>query len=164
MANFNKVLLIGNLTRDPEIKYLPSGTPVVEFGLASNRRWKDRESGEQREQTTFVDCKTMGRSAEVFKEYMSKGRSVFIEGRLDFRSWETPDGGKRSKLEVYVENFQFLGAAREGGGAPRGQPYRGQAAGAGGGAPEGQSAPEFEAPGTAQGPPPAQGDVDDVPF
>ena len=81
MANFNKVLLMGNLTRDPEMKYLPSGTPVVEFGLAVNRQWKDQGSGERREATTFVDCKSMGRQAEVINQYMAKGRGIFVEGR-----------------------------------------------------------------------------------
>jgi single-strand DNA-binding protein len=116
MANLNKVMLIGNLTRDPMLKALPSGTQVVEFGLAINRTWKDARSGEQREATTFVDCKTMGRPAEIIHQYMQKGSPLFVEGRLDFRSWDAKDGTKRSKLEVFVENFQFLGRREEGGG------------------------------------------------
>lgn len=120
MANFNKVMLMGNLTRDPQIKYLPSGTPVVELGLAVNRSWTDAQSGERKEVTTFVDCKAMGRPAEIINQYMAKGRAIFIEGRLDYRQWEAKDGGgKRSKLEVYIENFQFIGGRQEGaGGAP----------------------------------------------
>lgn len=142
MANFNKVLLMGNLTRDPRLTYLPSGTPVVELGLAINRQWKDGQSGEKREATTFVDCKSMGRQAEVINQYLTKGRPVFIEGRLEYRQWEAKDGsGKRSKLEVFVENFQFVGGRQEGaagggygggGGAPQGGGY-----GGGGGAPQG---------------------------
>jgi single-strand DNA-binding protein len=115
VANFNKVMLIGNLTRDPQLKYLPSGTPVVELGMAVNRSWTDNQSGEKREATTFVDCKAMGKPAEIINQYMTKGRPLFIEGRLDYRQWEAKDGsGKRSKLEVFIENFQFLGS-REGG-------------------------------------------------
>ncbi|MAG59095.1 MAG: single-stranded DNA-binding protein [Planctomycetes bacterium] len=158
MANFNKVLLMGNLTRDPEMKYLPSGTPVVEFGLAVNRQWKDQASGERREATTFVDCKSMGRQAEVINQYMVKGRGIFVEGRLDFRQWEAKDGsGKRSKIDVFVENFQFLGQGgnRDGGGGPprqqqqqqqqqQGQGYGAQSPqdpGMGGRAPMGGGAP-----------------------
>ena len=127
MANFNKVFLMGNLTRDPEQKFLPSGTPVTEFGLAVNRRWRD-QSGQDREATTFVDCKSMGRQSEVLHQYLSKGRPVFIEGRLDFRAWEAKDGTRRSKLEVFVENFQFIDGRRDseggGGGGGGGRPER----------------------------------------
>lgn len=108
MANLNRVLLMGNLTRDPEMKYTPSGASVCEFGLATNRTYKD-SNGERKEQTCFVDCQAWGRTAEVINEYMSKGRSIFVEGRLEFSSWETPQGEKRSKLRVVVENFQFIG-------------------------------------------------------
>jgi len=115
MANLNRVLLIGRLTRDPELRYTPSGSAVTEFGLAVNRNFKD-SSGERREQTCFVDIQAWGRQAEVINEYLRKGRQVFVEGRLDFSSWETPEGQKRSKLRVVVENFQFLGGRDEGGG------------------------------------------------
>ena len=142
MANLNKVMLIGNLTRDPVIKYLPSGTPVTEFGLATNRRYRDQQSGENREITTFVDCKCMGRGAEVFQQYMGKGRQVFIEGRLEFRSWEAKDGsGRRSKLDVFVENFQFLDGGRQDGGAPS----------AGGGQGGGRPRPEQAGPAAEAG-------------
>ncbi len=123
MASFNKVILMGNLTRDPELKFLPSGTPVAEFGLAMNRKWTDQQSNQQREAVTFVDCKAMGRQAEVLNQYCKKGSPLFIEGRLDYRSWESPEGGKRSKLDVFIENFQFVGAPREqGAGGQEGGP------------------------------------------
>jgi single-strand DNA-binding protein len=98
---------MGNLTRDPQLSYLPSQTAVVEFGLAVNRRWKSRE-GEDREETCFVDCRAFGRQAENINKYLSKGRPVFVEGRLTFDSWTAQDGTKRSKHRVTVENFQFL--------------------------------------------------------
>lgn len=119
MANFNKVLLIGNLTRDPQMRMLPSQTAVVDFGLAVNRRWRTPQ-GEDREEVCFVDCSAFGRQAETIKQYCQKGKQLFIEGRLKFDSWEDKQGGgKRSKLSVVVENFQFLGS-REGGGSAGG--------------------------------------------
>jgi single-strand DNA-binding protein len=121
MANLNKVFLMGNLTRDPELKHLPSGTVVVEIGVAVNRQWTDRNSGERRDATTYVDCKSLGRQAEVINEYFTKGKPIFIEGRLEYRSWEAKDGTKRNKLEVFIENFQFVGGGRgEGTGAAGG--------------------------------------------
>lgn len=110
MSNFNKVLLMGNLTRDPQLTYLPSQTAVVDFGLAVNRRWKSRE-GEDKDETCFVDCRMFGRRAEVINKYCKKGNPLFIEGRLTFDSWTSQDGTKRSKLRVTVENFEFLGGA-----------------------------------------------------
>ncbi len=107
MSNFNKILLMGNLTRDPQLSYLPSQTAVVEFGMAVNRKWKSRE-GEQKEEVCFVDCRAFGRTAENLNKYMSKGRPLFVEGRLTFDSWTAQDGTKRSKHRVTVENFQFL--------------------------------------------------------
>jgi single-strand DNA-binding protein len=116
MANVNRVILIGNLTRDPQLKYLPSQTPVVEFGLATNRKFK-AQNGENREEVCFVDCSAFGRTAEVINQYCQKGKQLYVEGRLKFDSWEDKQGGgKRSKLTVVVENFQFLGG-REGPGA-----------------------------------------------
>jgi single-strand DNA-binding protein len=109
MANFNKVLLMGNLTRDPQLTYLPSQTAVVDFGLATNRRWKSQD-GQQREETCFIDCRAFGRMAENINKYLTKGRPVFIEGRLTFDSWTAQDGSKRSRHRVTVENFQFLPA------------------------------------------------------
>ena len=115
MANFNKVLLMGNLTRDPQLSYLPSQTAVVDFGLAVNRRWKSKE-GQDREETCFVDCRAFGRTAENINKYLSKGRPLFVEGRLTFDSWTAQDGTKRSKHRVTVENFQFMGAPSASGG------------------------------------------------
>lgn len=108
MASYNKVLLIGNLTRDPELRYLQSGSAVVNFGLAVNRKYRNR-SQEMVEETTFVDIEGWGPQAETFSRYMSKGRPVFVEGRLRLDSWEAKDGQKRNKLRVVMENFQFLG-------------------------------------------------------
>jgi single-strand DNA-binding protein len=109
MANFNRVLLMGNLTRDPELKYLQSGQAVVNIGLAVNRKYKNRNTNEMVEETTFVDVEGWGQQAETFSKYMSKGRPVFIEGRLRLDSWEGKDGQKRNKLRVVMENFQFIG-------------------------------------------------------
>ena len=117
MANFNKVLQIGNLTRDPQLSYLPSQTAVVDFGLAVNRRWTGKD-GEKKEETCFVDCTSFGRQAETINKYLTKGRPVFVEGRLTFNSWTAQDGTKRSKLKVTVENFQFLGTPGRAGGTP----------------------------------------------
>lgn len=137
MANYNKVLLIGNLTRDPQLSYLPSQTPVVEVGLAVNRRWRGQD-GEQREDTCFVDCRAYGRQAEVLNQYMSKGEPIFVEGRLDLDTWEGKDGQKRSKHRVTIERFQMLGSlggSRQGGGGGGG---RRQQQPAGRGAPQQQ--------------------------
>lgn len=135
MASLNKVLLIGNLTRDPVLKYLPSQTAVCEFGLATSRKFKTA-SGEEREETAFVDCTVFGRGGEIFNQYMAKGRPVFIEGRLKFDSWEDKQGGgKRSKLTVVVDNFQFLGGKDDGqrGGPPKGADDASEYGGGGGG-------------------------------
>ena len=115
MANFNKVFLMGNLTRDPELKYLPNNTAVCEMGMAVNRRWRDKD-GNSQEETCFVDLTAFGRHAETLNQYMSRGRPLMVEGRLKFESWTAQDGGKRSKLRVVVENFQFLGTGGGGGG------------------------------------------------
>ena len=114
MASLNKVMLIGNCTRDPEIRYTPKGTALVELGLAVNRSYT-ADNGERREETTFVDVTLWGRQAEVANEYLRKGRPVFIEGRLQLDSWEDKQTGqKRSKLRVVGEGMQLLGG-REGG-------------------------------------------------
>jgi len=119
MANYNKVILAGNMTRDPQLSYLPSNTPVVEFGLATNRKWRGAD-GQMKEEACFVDCKAFGKPAETINQYMAKGRSLLIEGRLQFRQWVAKDGGKRSKHEVVVEQFQFLDGRRgDQPGAPR---------------------------------------------
>ena len=108
MANFNKVFLMGNLTRDPELRYVPSGTAVASFGLAVNRTY-NTSSGEKKQETCFVRVVVWGRTAEICGEYLSKGSPVFIEGRLQYRAWDTPNGEKRSTLEVRAERVQFLG-------------------------------------------------------
>jgi single-strand DNA-binding protein len=151
MANVNKVILIGNLTRDPQLKYLPSQMAVVEFGLATNRKFKGA-NGEEREDVCFVDCSAFGRTAEVINQYCQKGKQLYIEGRLKFDSWEDKQGGgKRSKLSVVIENFQFLGG-REGGGG--GSPD------SGGGEDQSQSRPPSRPPQRGGAPrqsgPPAQ--------
>jgi single-strand DNA-binding protein len=120
MASFNRVILVGNLTRDPELRYIPSGTAVTEVGLAVNDRRKN-SSGEWVEETTFVDVTLWGRTAEVASEYLNKGSSVLIEGRLKLDTWEK-DGKKNSKLRVIGERMQMLGprtGGAPGGGGPR---------------------------------------------
>ena len=107
MANYNKILLLGNLTRDPQLSYTPNQTAVVDFGLATNRRWTAQD-GNQREETCFIDCRAFGRQAENINKYLSKGRLVFIEGRLTFDTWTAQDGSKRSRHRVTVENLQFM--------------------------------------------------------
>ena len=126
MASFNRVILIGNLTRDPEIKYLPSQTAVCDLGLAVNDRYKGK-TGEWVEEVTFVDVTLWGRTAEVASEYLSKGSPVFIEGRLKLESWTDKEGGKRSKLKVVGDRLQLIGAKGSGGsgGGQRGSAARG---------------------------------------
>ncbi|MDB5318444.1 MAG: single-strand binding protein [Phycisphaerales bacterium] len=115
MASFNQVILLGNLTRDPQLKYLPSQTAVAEFGIACNRKFKT-QSGEDKEEVTFVDCSAFGKTGELINQYFTKGKPIFIQGRLKYDSWEDKQGGgKRSKMTVIVENFQFIGS-RDGGG------------------------------------------------
>lgn len=121
MANYNKVILVGNLTRDPQLSYLPSQTPVVEIGLAVNRRWRGSDN-QLKDETCFIDCRAYGQQAETMKKYLAKGRQVLIEGRLQFDTWEGKDGVKRSKHRVFVERFQFLGAPPAGGGGGGGGP------------------------------------------
>lgn len=113
MGNLNKVFLMGNLTRDPELRYTPKGTAVASFGIAINSTWRTPE-GEQKEETCFVDANIFGKRAEVVNKYFSKGKPIFIEGRLQFRQWETKDGQKRNNLSVVIEDFQFIGARESG--------------------------------------------------
>ena len=115
MATLNKVFLIGNLTRDPELKYTAGGTGIARFGLAVNRKY-NAQDGEKKEDTCFVDITAWDKLAEACSEHLSKGRLVFIEGRLQYQSWESDDGTKRSKLEVIAQNIQFLGGKQENGG------------------------------------------------
>jgi single-strand DNA-binding protein len=110
MANFNRCMLIGNLTRDPETRYTPKGTAVTDIGLAINRSWKD-DNGEKKEEVTFVDVTAFGRTAEVIQEYLKKGSPIFIEGRLHLDTWDDKQTGqKRSRLRVIAENLQMLGS------------------------------------------------------
>ena len=117
MASFNKVLLMGNLTRDPELRYTAGGSPVASLGLAVNRKY--RQGDEMKEETCFVDVTVWGKLGETCAEYLTKGRPVFVEGRLNFRTWETEDGQKRSKLDVVAYNVQFLGRGKDNEGADR---------------------------------------------
>jgi single-strand DNA-binding protein len=156
MANLNKVLLMGNLTRDPEVRYTPKGTAVTELGIAVNRIYTG-ENGEKREEVTFVDVTVWGRTAENVGEYLRKGRPVFIEGRLQLDSWEDKQSGqKRNKLKVVADNVQFLGSRGSGGG--------------GGGPEEGDEVPRSGTGGGARNAPPpkssgpAEPDDDEIPF
>lgn len=156
MANLNKVLLMGNLTRDPEVRYTPKGTAVTELGIAVNRIYTG-ENGEKREEVTFVDVTVWGRTAENVGEYLRKGRPVFIEGRLQLDSWEDKQSGqKRNKLKVVADNVQFLGSRGSGGG--------------GGGPEEGDEAPRSRPSSGARSAPPPKGaepaapDDDEIPF
>lgn len=157
MANFNKVILAGNLTRDPELRYSPKGSAIADIGLAINRSWKS-ETGETKEEVTFVDVAAYGRTAEVIAQYLRKGRPVLIEGRLKLDTWEDKQTNqKKSKLRVVCESFQFIDSNRgpEGSGAP--------ASAAPGGVPAARvrppSAPAGNAPASDEPPP-----EDDVPF
>ena len=117
MASFNKVILIGNLTRDPEVRYISSGSAVTEISLAVNHSWYDKQSNSRKEEVTFVEVTLWGRTAEVAGEYLSKGRPVLIEGRLKLDQWEDKESGKkRSKLHVVGENMTMLGSKNDGGG------------------------------------------------
>src|SRR3954471_14187497 len=121
MANYNKIILVGNLTRDPQLKYLPSQMAVCDFGLAVNHKFKTK-TGEDREEVLFIDCSCFGKGAEIINQYCTKGKQLLVEGRLKYDTWEDKQGGgKRSKHSVVVDNFQFLGGPRDsaGGGAPQ---------------------------------------------
>ena len=149
MASFNKVILMGNLTRDPELRYTPKGTAVAKLGLAVNRVWRDAE-GQQQDETTFVDVDAFGKQAETIGQYMQKGRPILVEGRLKLDQWEDKNSGqRRSKLGVVLERFTFVG----GGGSQ----------GIGGSAP---SAPQSSAPPPTSDVPPFEDGPsdDDVPF
>jgi single-strand DNA-binding protein len=120
MASYNKVILMGNLTRDPELRYTANNTAICKFGLAVNRRFKDSQSGEWKEEPTFVDVTIFGARAEPFARYHTKGKQAFIEGSLRLDTWDDKNGGgKRSKLYVVADTWEFVGSGRgEGGGAP----------------------------------------------
>ncbi|MEQ8855764.1 single-stranded DNA-binding protein [Gimesia sp.] len=141
MASFNKVILVGNLTRDPQVRYTPGGSAVAEIGLAVNRSWFDKNSNSRKEETTFVDVTLWGRTAEVASEYLTKGRSVLIEGRLQLDQWDDKESGqKRSKLKVVGENMTMLGGRGDGpggGGGPSGGGGGGGSYGSRGGSSQG---------------------------
>jgi len=165
MRGFNKVILAGNLTRDPELRYTPKGTAVAKIGLAIGRQWRD-ETGAMKEETTFVDIDAWGKQAETISQYLKKGRPILVEGRLKLDQWDDKQTNqKRYKLGVVLETFQFLdsGGTREGGG------------GGGGGfsgppdASHSQSRPAPSRPPTSAPPPPSDDAMppeaeDDVPF
>lgn len=162
MASFNRVILIGNVTRDPQVKYTPGGMAVTELGMAMSRTFNDRQTGQRREETTFVDVTLWGRTAELAGEYLSKGRPVMIEGRLQYDTWEDKQTQqKRSKLRVVGETMQFLGS-REGGGGGGAGGSSGGFRGGSSSAPSFDSGPPLEAsfePDMMSGPP-----ADEVPF
>lgn len=114
MASFNKVILMGNLTRDPELRVTPGGMSICKFGIAVNRRFTTKE-GEAREEVTYVDIDAFGRQAEVIAKFLQKGQPIHIDGRLKLDQWETKEGEKRSRLGVVLEGFQFVGPAQGGG-------------------------------------------------
>jgi len=147
MASFNKVILLGNLTRDPELRYTPQGSAVCEFALALNSVYTNKQTGQKVEEVSYIDLVAWGKTGETIAEYMKKGRQIMVEGRLKQDRWEAQDGKKMSKVRVTVESFTFVGArpGGEGGGG-------GGGGGKGGGAPAG---PE-------EGPPPGQ--EEDIPF
>ncbi len=169
MASFNRVILLGNLTRDPQVRYTPGGTAVSEIGLAVNRTWFDQKTNSRREEVTFVDVTLWGRQAEVAGEYLSKGRQVLIEGRLQLDTWDDKESGqKRSKLRVVCENMTMVGARTDGGGGggggrpegPRGETGRGESSRGGRGAAAESQAPVEE---YHEGPPEGTPE-DEVPF
>jgi single-strand DNA-binding protein len=155
MANFNRVILAGNLTRDPELRYTQKGTAVARIGMAINRSWKT-ETGETKDEVTFVDVDAFGRQAEVIAQYMKKGRPLLVEGRLKLNQWEDKNTHqKQSRLTVVLESFSFLGTRGEdsggGGEAPRQRPP----------APQPAAASASAEPSEPSGAPPEE---DDVPF
>ena len=171
MSSFNKVILMGNLTRDPEVRYANSGTAIVKFGLAVNRRIQDGD-GNWREEPTFVDVTIFGKRGEAFAKFHTKGKSCFIEGSLRFDSWEDKQSGqKRSKLYVVGDNWEFVGGGREGagGGNQGGGSYGGgnqggggQGGGSQGGGDQGGGSSNYGGGGGSYEP--ASVDVDDTPF
>jgi single-strand DNA-binding protein len=166
MANYNKVILAGNLTRDPEKRFTPNGASVTEFGLAVNRVFRT-QSGDKREETCFVDIVAWGRTGELCEQYLRKGRPVLLDGRLEYSSWEGQDGRKRSKLRVVADVVQFLGGPGDGGGRgggdygeSRSEPRRAQER------PAQQPQQPQRPPEQARDPGPAEDDynLDDIPF
>jgi len=163
MASFNQVLLMGNLTRDPVLKYLPSQMQVVEFGIACSRKFKTA-AGEDREETAFVECSAFARTAEVINQYFTKGKPIFIQGRLKYDSWEDKNGGgKRSKLSVVVDTFQFIGG-KDGGGQGGGGGNMGSGAYDEGEAPQQRSVPPQRGPAPQRSAAPQRSPAPQQPF
>lgn len=177
MASFNRVILMGNLTRDPQVRYIQSGSAVTELGLAVNRTWFDKQSNQRREEVTFIDVTLWGRTAEIAGEYLSKGRSVLIEGYLKLDQWDDKETGqKRSKLRVVGDTMQMVGSReggpagggggggapqRSGGGRPQG---RQQSANQGGGSYDDMGSDRAPADSFYDDPGPGAGQPEEVPF
>jgi single-strand DNA-binding protein len=169
MPSFNKVMILGNLTRDPQLKHVTGGRDgqlaIAEFGIAMNRKYRTA-AGEDRDEVCFVDCSAFGRQAETITQWCKKGKALFVEGRLKFDSWEGQDGGKRSRLTVVVENFQFIGSkddGQAGGGPDRGDAAQGWVPGEGrdrpaAAAPSRGASPQAQRPASGGGgrPPPSK--------
>jgi single-strand DNA-binding protein len=154
MASYNKVILVGNLTRDPELRHIPSGTAVTDLGLAVNRTWTDRNTNQRSEETTFVDVTCWGRTAEIACEYLRKGRPVLVEGRLQMDEWNDREtGAKRTKLKVVCDNMQMLGSRNEG-----------NSGGGGGGGGSYQPPPQSDGPQQPASNPVVNPPDDEVPF
>ena len=154
MASYNKVILVGNLTRDPELRHIPSGTAITDLGLAVNRTWTDRNTNQRSEETTFVDVTCWGRTAEIACEYLRKGRPVLVEGRLQMDEWNDREtGAKRTKLKVVCDNMQMLGSRNEG-----------NSGGGGGGGGSYQPPPQSDGPQQPASNPVVNPPDDEVPF
>lgn len=178
MASYNRVILVGNLTRDPQLRYLPNQTPVVDIGLAVNHRYRTA-AGEDREETMFIDCTAFGKQAEIINQYCQKGRPLLVEGRLKLDTWDDKQTGqKRSKHKINIDNFQLLGSRQDasgGGGGGQGYDDSGGYSGGGGSprAPAARSAAPARGQSPArQAPPPDDAPIaeeqqfhgDDIPF
>lgn len=172
MANYNKVILMGNLTRDPELRYTSSNLPVAQIGLAVNDRVKNRQTEQWEERANFFNCVAFGRTAEVLNQYLRKGRPLFIEGQLRYDSWEDKEtGAKRSKVEVVINNFEFIdgrggddapGGSRGGSGGGGDGDSGGNYGGGGGGGYSGGGGQRPAPPGPSG--PPIDDPGDDIPF
>lgn len=158
MPNLNKVMLMGNLTRDPELRYTPNNTAVANLGMAINRTWFNKQTNEKQDETTFVDLEAWGRTAEVLNQYLKKGRPLYVEGRLKLDQWQDKEsGGNRSKLKIVIESFEFLDSRGGEGGSGGGDGSYQQGARSSGG---GRGAPA----GAGAGPAHQPVDEDDIPF
>jgi single-strand DNA-binding protein len=154
-------MLMGNLTRDPELRYTPNNTAVANLGMAINRKWFNKQTNENQEETTFVDMEAWGRTAEVLNQYLKKGRPLYVEGRLKLDQWQDKDGGNRSKLKIVIESFEFLDSGRgEGGGGSAGAGGGGGYQQSGGRSGGGRSAPANDNAGPVHQPV----EEDDIPF